>query len=185
MRFEPTTVAGVYVVELDLIEDDRGFFARSWCTREFEEHGLETQFVQANVGFNKLRGTLRGLHFQLPPHDEVKLVRCTRGAVWDVAVDLRKGSTTYLDWFGTRLDEENHSALYVPSGCAHGYLTLVDDSELHYQTSAFYAPTAATGLPYHDPSLAIEWPDEPRVISDQDRNWASLDLDAPPFAEAG
>jgi len=185
MRFEPTTVAGVYVIELDLIEDERGFFARSWCTHEFEEHGLGAQFVQANVGFNKVRGTLRGLHFQLPPHDEVKLVRCTRGAVWDVAVDLRKGSTTYLEWFGTQLDERNHRALYIPRGCAHGYLTLVDESELHYQTSASYVPSAATGVPYHDPSVAIEWPDEPSVVSDQDRSWPLLDPAAPPFADAG
>lgn len=183
MRFEPTTVAGVYVIELDRIEDERGFFARSWCAREFEEHELETRFVQANVGFNKVRGTLRGLHFQLPPHDEVKLVRCTRGAVWDVAVDLRKGSSTYLGWFGMRLDEDNRRALYVPRGCAHGYLTLVDDSELHYQTSASYAPNAATGCPYDDPSFGIEWPDEPSVVSDQDRNWPPFDPADPPFAE--
>ena len=184
VRFEPTTVAGVYTIELDLIEDERGFFARAWCAREFDEHGLETRFVQANLGFNRRRGTLRGLHFQLPPHDEVKLVRCSRGAVWDVAVDLRESSTTYLRWFGAQLDEQNRRALYVPRGCAHGYLTLVEDSELLYQTSAFYMPAAAAGVPYDDPSLAIEWPDEPVVVSEQDRSWPALDPAAPPFTEA-
>jgi len=185
VRFEPTTVAGVYTIELDLIEDERGFFARSWCAREFEEQGLETQFVQTNVGFNERRGTLRGLHFQLPPHDEVKVVRCSSGAVWDVAVDLRKGSATYLDWYATQLDEQNRRALYLPRGCAHGYLTLVDDTELLYQTSAFYMPAAATGVPYDDPSLAIEWPSKPSVVSEQDRSWPPLDPAAPPFTEAG
>lgn len=184
MRFEPTPLAGVYTIALEPIEDERGFFARTWCAREFEEQGLETGFVQANVGFNKRRGTLRGLHFQSPPHEEVKVVRCSRGAVWDVAVDLRKQSTTYLRWFATRLDEENRRALYIPRGCAHGYLTLVEDSELHYQTSAFYEPAAAAGVPYDDPSLAIEWPEEPSVVSEQDRSWPALDPADPPFREA-
>ncbi len=159
------------VVEIEAIEDERGFFARAWCRREFEEQGLRTSFVQENIGFNTRRGTLRGLHFQAPPHVEVKLVRCVRGAVWDVALDLRSDSPTFGRWFGTDLGADDRKMLHVPEGCAHGYLTLTDDAEIRYLTSQFYAPDAAGGVRYDDPAFAIEWPGEVRLVSGQDRGW--------------
>jgi dTDP-4-dehydrorhamnose 3,5-epimerase len=171
MRFTPTSVEDVHLVDVDRITDERGFFARAWCTREFEQQGLNGRIAQANIGFSERRGTLRGMHFQLPPHAEAKLVRCTRGVVYDVAVDLRPDSTTYLRWFGVQLSADNARMLYVPPGCAHGYLTLTDGTELFYQTSEFYEPAAARGVRYDDPAFGIDWPTEVRVISEQDRNW--------------
>ncbi len=171
MRFGRTEIEGVVVVEVDTIEDGRGFFARAWCSREFEEQGLHASFVQENIGFNMRRGTLRGLHFQARPHEEVKLVRCVRGAVWDVALDLRPESPTLGRWVGTELSAENRKMLHVPEGCAHGYLTLTDDAEIRYLTSQFYAPEAAGGVRYNDPAFAIQWPAEVLLLSDQDRGW--------------
>jgi len=174
VRFAPTTLEGVVVVDLEPVEDDRGFFARAWCQREFAEHGLSAEFVQENVGFSAAAGTLRGLHFQQSPFEETKLVRCTAGAVWDVAVDLRVSSPTYRRWTGIELSAERRNLMYVPEGCAHGYLTLTAAAEVRYLTSQFYAPEAATGVRFDDEALGIEWPREVVVVSEQDRSWPQL-----------
>jgi dTDP-4-dehydrorhamnose 3,5-epimerase len=171
MTFTETELEGAFVIDLDRIEDPRGFFARSWCAREFEEHGLNPRLVQCNVSRNGSRGTLRGMHYQVPPHEEAKLVRCTLGAIYDVIVDLRPRSSTYLRSFGSMLSAENHRALYVPEGFAHGFLTLTDESEVFYQMSEFYAPDAARGLRWNDPALAIEWPEAVTVIAERDRTY--------------
>ena len=174
MRFAPTALDGVVVVDLEPLEDDRGFFARAWCLREFSERGLRAEFVQENVGFSAAAGTLRGLHFQRPPFEEAKLVRCTAGAVWDVAADLRPASSTYLRWAGVELSAERRNLMYVPEGCAHGYLTLTPAAEVRYLTSQFYAPDAAGGVRFDDETLGIEWPREVVVASEQDRSWPLL-----------
>ena len=172
MIFTPTKLDGAFVVELERREDERGFFARSWCADEFAEHGLDTSIAQCNISFNKARGTLRGLHFQRPPHAEVKLIRCTRGAVFDVVVDLRPASPTYCQWVGIDLTEENGRMIYVPEGFAHGYQTLVDSSETFYQVSAAYAPNAEGGVRWDDPAFAIAWPEvENRIMNERDRGW--------------
>jgi dTDP-4-dehydrorhamnose 3,5-epimerase len=178
MEFEASPLPGAYIIQLRRISDDRGYFARAWCADEFASHGLRTQMPQANVAFNPRRGTLRGMHFQHPPHAEAKLVRCTRGAVFDVIVDLRRESSTYCRWFGIELTPERGTQLYVPEGFAHGYLTLSDDSEIQYMTSARYAPTAASGVRYDDPAFGIEWPIEVQLISAADQAW-------PPLAQRG
>lgn len=171
MRLIETAVEGAFVIEIVRREDERGFFARTWCRREFEELGLDPALVQINVGFNLRAGTLRGMHFQRAPFDETKVVRCTRGSVFDVALDLRPGSPTYRRWAGVELSADHHRMLYVPRGCAHGYQTLVDDTELCYQTSQVYAPDHATGVRYDDPAFAIAWPTAVTVLSDADRRW--------------
>jgi dTDP-4-dehydrorhamnose 3,5-epimerase len=178
--FERTDIAGVVVVRAEPLADDRGMFARTYCAREFAAAGLNPTVAQANVSFNVRAGTLRGMHFQHPPAAEAKLVRCTRGRVYDVAVDLRPGSPTYLRHVGRVLDADAHEALYVPEGCAHGYLTLEDGSEVAYQVSAFYAPGAEGGLRWDDPVLAIDWPAPVRVISPKDASWPLLDPAARP-----
>jgi dTDP-4-dehydrorhamnose 3,5-epimerase len=174
MLFTETRVRGAFVVDLDRVEDERGFFARSWCRREFEERGLNPCVVQCNVSHNRVTGTLRGIHFQVPPHGEAKLVRCTKGAIYDVVVDLRHGSETFLQHEGIVLNDDNRRALYVPEGCGHGFLTLADDTEVFYQMSQFYEPTAGRGLRWNDPSLAIRWPQPVRIISDRDRTYPDL-----------
>jgi dTDP-4-dehydrorhamnose 3,5-epimerase len=174
MIFERTAIEGVVVVRAEPLADDRGMFARTFCAREFSAAGLDPTVAQANVSFNRLAGTLRGLHYQRPPAAEVKLVRCTRGRVFDVAVDLRPGSPTYLRHVGIVLDAESHVALYVPEGCAHGYLTLADASEVAYMVSEFYAPGAEGGLRWDDPALGIAWPAPVRVISPKDAAWPYL-----------
>jgi dTDP-4-dehydrorhamnose 3,5-epimerase len=175
LRFHSTDVAGAYVVEIDPIEDERGFFARGWCAREFAENGLHATFVQENVGFSGRAGTLRGMHFQQAPHEEAKLVRCTAGAVWDVAVDLRERSPTYRRWAGVELSAADRNMLFVPEGCAHGYLTLTDSAETRYLTSQYYAPEAASGVRYDDPALGIRWPADVVVVSEADRGWPLLE----------
>lgn len=175
MRFEETQIPGVFVIDQQRREDDRGYFARSWCEREFREHGLNPQVVQCNVGFSGQKGTLRGMHFQSDPHAEAKLVRCTAGAVFDVALDLRPGSATYLQWFGIELNQRNGRMLYVPEGCAHGYQTLEDDSEILYQTSHAYAPESATGVRFDDPAFGIQWPLPISSVSEADLNWPAYD----------
>jgi len=179
VRFTKTAVEGVVVVDIDRISDDRGFFARVWCEDEFGEQGLVREWVQANVGRSIRAGTLRGMHYQREPHAEVKLVRCTRGEVYDVALDLRPASPSYLKWVGVTLGADDHTMLYIPDGCAHGYQTLADDSEIVYSTTARYARDAATGARYDDPAFAIEWPLPVEVISEQDAGW---DLWPPPGA---
>lgn len=171
MRFKETPLPGLYVVELDRIEDERGFFARAWCEVEFVRFGLVGRMIQANVGFSKKRGTLRGMHYQVSPHEEVKLVRCTRGAVFDVAVDLRFNSPTHQQWFGIELNEDTQTMLYVPAGFAHGYQTLADNSELFYQTSQPFIAESARGLRFDDVTFGIRWPLEVQVISEKDQNW--------------
>jgi dTDP-4-dehydrorhamnose 3,5-epimerase len=177
VRFEAATaVDGVVAVDLEPLEDDRGFFARAWCRREFEDHGLHSDFVQENLGFSLAAGTVRGLHLQRPPFGEVKLVRCTAGAIWDVAADVRPTSPTYLGWVGVELTAERRNMLYVPEGCAHGYVTLTDAAEVRYLTSQFYAPEAVGGVRYDDETLGIEWPRAITVVSEQDRSWPPLDV---------
>jgi dTDP-4-dehydrorhamnose 3,5-epimerase len=171
VRFSKTTIDGVVTVDLERIEDERGYFARAWCSREFAEHGLTVAFVQENVGFSPRRGTLRGLHYQRNPWEEVKLVRCVRGAVWDVALDLRSDSASFGEWFGVELSAENGRMLVVPEGCAHGYLTLTDDVDLRYLTSQYYEPDAAAGARFDDPAFSIEWPGDVRMVSGNDRSW--------------
>ena len=174
MRFRPTPLEGACVVELEPREDERGLFARTFCAEEFAAAGLETSFAQCNVSFNVMRGTLRGLHWQASPHEEVKLVRCTRGAVWDVIVDLRAGSPTLHRWFGVELDQDSRRAVYVPRGFAHGFQTLTDAAEVFYQMSVPYQPAAARGARYDDPRLAIEWPLSSPNVSARDARWPSV-----------
>lgn len=170
MIVTPTRLADARIIDLEPRHDERGFFARSWCRHELAEHGIDVEVAQESVSYNRLRGTLRGLHFQMPPHEETKIVRCTRGAIFDVIVDLRPSSPTYRQWEGFHLDDENRRALYVPKGFAHGFQTLVDDTELFYQISAFHAPEAAAGLRYNDPAFGILWPLPVRLISRRDRS---------------
>lgn len=172
MVFNKTDFKGAYIIDIERIEDARGFFARAWCRREFEAHGLNPALVQANMSFNKISGTLRGMHYQAAPHEEAKLVRCTKGAVYDVMIDLRRDSRTYLKWFGLELTAENHRMLYVPEGFAHGYQTLKDGTEVLYHVTEFYTPSAERGIRWDDAAFGIEWPIKSGlVISDKDRNW--------------
>ena len=183
MIFKETGLAGALAIEPERIEDARGFFARTFCAREFAERGLAARFVQSSVSFNTRAGTLRGMHFQMPPHREVKLVRCTAGAIWDAIVDLRSGSPTRLRWYGTELSADNRRILYIPEGFAHGFITLQPNSEVFYEMSEFFAPQAAGGLRWNDPALAITWPKTPQVIAERDASYPDLDLAA--LAEIG
>jgi dTDP-4-dehydrorhamnose 3,5-epimerase len=170
--FERTPIAGVFVVVPERFEDERGFFARTYCDDEFAAHGLETHFVQCNVSWNHRSGTLRGMHYQAWPQGEAKLVRATAGAILDVAVDLRRGSATHLKHFAVELTAEDRKALYIPRGMAHGFLTLTDNAEVFYQMSDKYAPEFARGLRWDDPALAIDWPFEPLIINERDASYA-------------
>lgn len=180
MYFSETPLRGAFVIDLSHHADERGFFARTFCAREFEEHGLRSMVAQANLSFNYRAGTVRGMHYQLPPNAETKLVRCTRGAIYDVVVDLREDSGTYLQHFGVELTAENRRALYVPQLFAHGYLTLTDGAEIEYQVSEFYEPGQERGLLHDDPALKIEWPIEVKVISEKDAAWPLLEAAAIP-----
>ena len=174
--FTETPLPGAFVIDLEMREDERGFFARAWCEDEFREHGLETRVVQCNMSYNNEAGTLRGLHYQLRPHSEVKLVRCTRGAIWDVIVDLREDSPTYKAWFGLELTADNRTMLYVPEQFAHGYVTLAPGTEIFYQVSEFYSPGHEGGIRWNDPAIGIRWPEtEVRVISDKDASHPDFD----------
>jgi dTDP-4-dehydrorhamnose 3,5-epimerase len=175
MKFSSTPIDGVVLIGLDRKEDERGYFARTFCVDEFAANGLPVSFPQHNVSFNRLKGTLRGMHFQTPPHDEPKVVRCTRGSVFDVVVDLRPGSVTYCKWYGVILDAEIGNAIYIPPGLAHGFQTLCDDAELLYLMGKRYAPAAATGVRFDDPALAIEWPLPVTRISKQDLEFAPFE----------
>jgi dTDP-4-dehydrorhamnose 3,5-epimerase len=174
MRFVPTPLEGAFAVEIEPIEDERGFFARSFCQEEFRAHGLDPVVAQCNVSFNQRRGTLRGLHYQDKPHEEAKLVRCTLGAIWDVIVDIREASPTRHRWYATELTAENRRALYVPRGFAHGFQTLVDDSEVLYQMSEFYHPESSRGLRWDDPALGVAWPLPDPILSSRDRAYSLL-----------
>ncbi len=171
MKFTPAPLDGSYIVDLDRHEDQRGFFARSWCAREFEAQGLSARLVQCNISWNRSRGTLRGMHYQTAPFAEAKLVRCVRGVIHDVVLDLRPDSATYRGHFGLELSAENRRLIYVPEGVAHGFLTLVDDTEVLYQMSEFYDPEHAAGVRWDDPAFGIPWPSEVLVISDRDRKY--------------
>jgi dTDP-4-dehydrorhamnose 3,5-epimerase len=175
MKFTETKLAGAFLIDLERREDNRGFFARTFCQNEFAEHGLNTTIAQANVAFNRYKGTLRGMHFQFPPAAESKLVRCPRGAIVDIIVDLRPESSTYLEHVAVELNEENGTALYVPERFGHGYQVLADDTETTYQVGEFYTPEVEGGLRYDDPRLDLTWPLPVAEISDKDKAWALLD----------
>lgn len=171
MKFVATPLAGAFLIELQPIEDERGFFARSFCADEFKKHGLDDRVAQCNVSFNRQAGTLRGMHYQVAPHEEAKLVRCTAGAVFDVIIDLRYGSPTRYQWVASELSARNRRAMFVPAGFAHGFQTLEDDSEVLYLMSEFYHPESARGLRWDDPRIGIEWPRSDPVLSDKDRSF--------------
>jgi len=175
MHITSTPLSGACIVELDRLEDDRGFFARSFCRREFEAAGLNPQVAQCNVSRNKVSGTLRGMHYQVAPFEEAKLVRVTNGAVYDVIIDLRSDSTTFARWFGVELNESNHKALYVPEGFAHGFLTLADDTEVFYQMSDYFSPEHSRGVRYNDPAFGIIWPAPVKIISPKDAEYPDFE----------
>ncbi|NWF79391.1 MAG: dTDP-4-dehydrorhamnose 3,5-epimerase [Chloroflexi bacterium] len=174
MIFIETELKGAHIIELERREDNRGFFARTWCQQEFAAHGLAAHIVQVNLSYNHTRGTLRGMHFQTAPYAEAKLVRAVRGAIYDVIIDLRPDSPTYKRWIGVELTADNHRALYVPEGFAHGFQTLEDHTDVLYAMSAFHTPFAASGLRYNDPAFAITWPLPVSVISERDTSWADF-----------
>ena len=171
MKFAPPPLGGAYVIELERIEDERGFFARSFCQEEFRKQGLEPAIAQCNVSWNRRRGMLRGLHYQAAPHEEAKVVRCTHGAIWDVIVDLREGSPTRLRWHAQELSADNRLAFYVPEGFAHGFQTLADDSEVLYQMSESYHPDLSRGIRWDDPTIGILWPLADPILSERDRSY--------------
>jgi dTDP-4-dehydrorhamnose 3,5-epimerase len=168
--FTETKLKGAFILDVKRLEDERGFFGRSWCKKEMQEHGLNSNVVQANVSFNHKRGTLRGMHFQFSPYQETKLVRCTKGALYDVIIDLRKDSPTYKQWIGVELTEDNFRMLYVPEDFAHGFITLQDNTAITYQVTQFYTPGAEGGIRWNDPTVGIEWPVPIEVISSKDSN---------------
>ena len=175
MKFRETELSGAYIIDIEPFEDDRGLFARAWCRKEFEAHGLNPSIVQANISKNRHRGTLRGLHWQRDPYAECKLLRCTRGSIYDVIVDLRPESDTFKSWVGVELTEENHRMLLVPENFAHGFQTLQDNSEVFYQVTQFYTPGAECGARYDDPAFAIDWPQDVSAISEKDEGWIPFD----------
>jgi len=174
MRFEACEIGGAWIIDPEPFDDERGRFMRAWCQDEFARHSVAFTPLQANMALSKRKGTIRGLHYQVAPALEAKLVRCTRGAIFDVAVDLRPESATYRQWCGTMLSAENGRMLMVPEGCAHGCLSMEDDAEILYLASAYYSPEHARGCRFDDPAIAIAWPGEVAVVSDQDRNWPLL-----------
>jgi dTDP-4-dehydrorhamnose 3,5-epimerase len=175
MIFNPTPLRNAYTIDWEPRSDERGLFARTFCAEEFGRHGLVSAFVQANISDNRLTGTVRGMHFQKPPHAEVKLVRCVRGAIFDVIIDIRPESPTYRMWFGTILSAENGTMMYVPEGFAHGYQTLADDSTAFYLVSEPYTPHAETGVRYDDPIIGVTWPLPTTNVSSKDSDWPLLD----------
>jgi len=175
MIFTRTTLKDAMLVDLEKHEDERGFFARTWCCREFEAQGLNPRLAQCNISFNPHQGTLRGMHFQVEPHEEAKLVRCTRGSLFDAIIDLRPDSPTYKRHFGVALTADNRRMLYVPEGFAHGFLTLEDATEVFYQISECYAPGSQRGVRWNDPAFGIDWPAEPKLISERDRSYPDFD----------
>ncbi len=176
MIFEETALSGAFIIEPERLEDERGFFARTWCQRELEEHRLETRLAQCNISFNRVEGTFRGMHYQEAPHEEVKLVRCTRGSILDIIVDLRPESPTYKEHLSVELSEDNRRMLYIPTRFAHGFLTLADSTEVFYQMSEFYAPEAARGFRWNDPAFEIQLPIEVIVISERDQTYPDVSL---------
>jgi len=171
MIFRETTLKGAFVIEMEKFEDKRGFFARAWCQKEVEAKGLISRVAETNISFSKRRGTLRGMHYQVAPYEQVKLVRCTAGAIYDVIIDMRLDSPTYRKWTGVELTAENYRMLYVPEHFAHGFQTLEDDTEVTYQVSQFYSPESERGVRYDDPVFQVEWPRPVEVISEKDIAW--------------
>lgn len=175
MKFTPAGLAGAYIIDIEPAADIRGFFARSWCRREFEQHGLNPDLAQCSISFNKKAGTLRGMHFNAKPHEETKVVRCTFGMIYDVILDLRPKSSTFRKWIAVELSAENRRMLYIPPGVAHGFQTLVDDTEIFYQISEFYHPESARGVRWDDLAFGIAWPPADRVISEKDRRYPDFE----------
>ena len=171
MVFKETKLKGAFIINLKRLEDERVFFARTFCQKEFQEHGLNPQIAQANISYNKKRGTFRGMHMQLAPYEESKLIKCTGGAIYDVIIDMRISSDTFKQWVGAELTAENHQMLYVPEGFAHGFITLKNDTEVTYQMNQFYAPGSEKGFRWDDPAFGIEWPIQPVLISEKDKNF--------------
>ena len=177
MIFTETILKNAYVIELEKREDHRGFFARTWDKKEFEEHNLNSNLVQCNVSFSKKCGTLRGMHYQKKPFEESKVIRCVKGKIFDVIIDLRSSSSTFKKWFGVELTEENYKMLYVPEGFAHGFQTLEDNSEIIYQVSEFYTPNSELGIHWNDPEFNITWPIEEKIITEKDNSWKLFNSD--------
>lgn len=171
MIFTETCLKGAFIIDLERLEDERGFFARSWCDREFANNRIDTKWVQANISFNRKKGTLRGMHYQAFPFEENRLVRCTRGTIYDVIVDFRQGSDTFKKWFAVELSADNRRMIYIPRGLAHGFLTLENNSEVFYLMSEFYTPGYGRGFRWDDPVFEIQWPGKVIVISEQDKNY--------------
>lgn len=176
MKFTESKLTGAYIIEPELITDERGFFARSWCQQEFEKLGLNSKLVQCNISFNHKKGTLRGMHYQAKPYEEAKLVRCTKGGIYDVIIDLRAESPTFKEWDAVELTAENLKMFYVPEGFAHGFQTLVDDTEIFYQMSEFYYPESSRGVRWDDPAFGIKWMFNNPIISDRDRKYGNFPL---------
>lgn len=174
MRFTETALKGAFIIEPDRIEDERGFFARTFCRQEFEKHGLNPNLVQCSVSFNTKKGTVRGMHYQTKPHEEARLVRCTRGAMYDVILDLRGDSPTFKQWISVELTAENRTMVYIPEGFAHGFQTLEDNTEVFYQMSEFYHPECARGARWDDPVFGIVWPIDKKTVSRKDASWELL-----------
>ncbi|SEA44808.1 dTDP-4-dehydrorhamnose 3,5-epimerase [Desulfuromusa kysingii] len=177
MIFTETPLKGAFVIEINKIGDERGFFGRSWCKKEMQEAGLNSEIAQINTSLSRQKGTLRGLHFQIAPYQESKMIRCTKGAIFDMIVDIRPESSSFLQWYGVELTESNHKALYSPEGFAQGFITLVDDTEITYFTNEFYAPGKDRGLRYNDSQVGIKLPIDPVVIADKDMSWPDFTLD--------
>jgi dTDP-4-dehydrorhamnose 3,5-epimerase len=175
MRFTESALAGAYLIDLEPHVDERGFFARSFCEREFSAHGLPDRFPQCNLSRNRKRGTLRGMHFEAPPSTESKLVRCVSGAIYDAIVDLRPGSRTHMQWCAVELSAENGRALFIPAGFAHGFLTLADDTDVFYHMGDFFRPGSARGARWNEPRFGIAWPKDPSVIAERDANYPDFD----------
>jgi dTDP-4-dehydrorhamnose 3,5-epimerase len=175
MIFHQTKIPGAFEIELEAIPDERGFFARTWCQKEFAAHGLNANLAQCSLSFNTRKGTLRGMHYQVTPYAESKLVRCTKGAIYDVVLDLRTHSPTFREWIAVVLRAENRNAIYVPEGCAHGFLTLEDGTEVFYQISEFQSAESARGVRFDDPTFRIVWPEKVEVISERDRNYPNFE----------
>jgi dTDP-4-dehydrorhamnose 3,5-epimerase len=176
MIFTELELKGAFLVEVKKMEDERGFFGRAWCQNEFTDHGLNPNFVQLNTSFSRKKGTIRGMHYQVDPYQEVKFIRCTRGRIWDVIIDLRPESPTFMKWTGNELTADNYRMVYVPENFAHGFITLEDNSEVYYPVSQVYTPGAERGLRYNDPLFKIKWPIDVTMVSDKDKNHEDFNL---------
>jgi dTDP-4-dehydrorhamnose 3,5-epimerase len=174
--FAETKLKGAFIIDVKRLEDERGLFGRVWCKKEFEEHGLNPNVLQANVSYNKRRGTLRGMHYQVAPYSETKTIRCTSGSLYDVIIDIRPHSPTFKQWIGVELSAENYKMIYVPEGFAHGFITLEDHTSVHYMMTGYYTPGADAGINFNDPTFNIQWPLKPTIISDKDKSLPFLQL---------